>query len=55
MIIIGKECEDCKFATIDESDKGRITVYCVARDKTYYWGQCIPCEDKLRIIKEDIS
>ena len=42
MIIIGKDCEDCKYATFDNSNK----VYSGQRDKKYYYGQCIPCEEK---------
>lgn len=41
MIIIGKDCEDCKFATFDGNK-----VYCEQREKKYYYGQCIPCEEK---------
>ena len=49
MIIVGKECEECRFATIDDSDKAKIVVYCGARDKFYIWGQCIPCDDRMVI------
>lgn len=45
MIITG-ECEQCIHSTIDETDKARVKVYCNIKDKTYYWGQCIPCEYK---------
>ncbi len=31
---------------IDDEDKAKVTIYCRAKDKTYYWGQCIPCEYK---------
>lgn len=41
MIIIGKDCEDCEFATFDGNK-----VLCEVREKKYYYGQCIPCEDK---------
>lgn len=44
--IMGKYCEDCKYCTIDESNKAWIKVHCSARNKTYHYGQCIPCEDK---------
>lgn len=53
MIIVGQDCLDCQYATIDETDKARVRVHCDARDKQYYYGQCIPCEDKVKqIIKE---
>lgn len=44
--IMGKYCEDCKYCTIDESNKAWIKVHCGARNKTYHYGQCIPCDDK---------
>lgn len=47
--IMGKFCEDCKFATVLDDDKRKIIVHCGARDKNYYWGQCIPCNDKVKI------
>ena len=46
MIIVGQECEDCIYATVDDHDKSRVIVYCDAKDKKYYWGTCIPCELK---------
>ena len=46
IIIAGKDCENCVYASIDETDKSRIRVYCDARDKQYYWGQNIQCDDK---------
>lgn len=40
------ECENCIYCTLDESNKARIKVYCETRNKTYYYGQCVPCEEK---------
>lgn len=40
------ECEECIQGVIDETNKAKITVYCRAKDKTYIYGQCIPCELK---------
>ena len=45
-MIITSECEQCIHSTIYEEDKARVKVYCNVKDKTYYWGQCIPCEYK---------
>lgn len=45
-MIITSECEECNHGLIDDTDKARVTVYCKMKDKTYYWGQCIPCEYK---------
>lgn len=46
MIIVGKDCEKCMHCSIDDSIKSKILVNCAARDKSYIWGQCIPCEDR---------
>lgn len=45
-MIITSECEKCIHATIDESDKSWVKIFCAAKDKTYYWGQCVPCDYK---------
>ena len=47
-MIITSECEKCINSTIDEEDKARVMVYCKDKDKTYYWGQCIPCENQTK-------
>lgn len=45
-MIITSECEECGNSIINDSNKARITIYCKAKNKTYYWGQCIPCDYK---------
>lgn len=45
-MIITSECEECIHSTINDIDKARIKIYCNMKDKTYYWGQCVPCEYK---------
>ena len=45
MIIVGEKCQDCIYADIDDSNKAKIIVHCDFRDKKYFWGQCISCED----------
>ncbi len=50
-MIITSECEQCIHSTINETDKAKIEVYCNIKDKTYYWGQCIPCDFKEPIHK----
>lgn len=52
MIIAGQECLDCEYSTINDHDKARIKVVCAVRGKEYYYGQCIPCEDKKKVKKE---
>lgn len=43
-MIITSECEQCMNSVINDEDKAKVTIYCRAKDKTYYWGQCIPCD-----------
>lgn len=45
-MIITSECEKCIHSRLDETDKSKIRVYCGIKDKSYYYGQCIPCEYK---------
>lgn len=45
-MILTSECEHCMNSLINDEDKAKVTVYCKVKDKTYYWGQCIPCEYK---------
>ncbi len=45
-MIITSECEQCPESIINDEDKARVTVYCRAKDKMYFWGQCIPCDYK---------
>lgn len=40
------ECEKCKFCTIVEENKGRVFIQCEARNRRYFYGQRIMCEDK---------
>lgn len=42
MIIVGADCVGCKYY----KDKDNHKITCKARNKDYYYGQCIPCEDK---------
>lgn len=39
-----KDCERCKYCTLDESNKAVIKIKCSAHDKEYYYGQRIECE-----------
>lgn len=50
-MIITSECEQCSQSIINDKNKAKVTIYCKAKDKTYYWGQCIPCENKERNTK----
>ncbi len=45
-MILTSECEQCIHSIVNDSDKAKVKIYCDIKDKTYYWGQCIPCEYK---------
>ena len=54
MIICGKDCEGCAhFTSIDDSNPGRIKVYCDYSDRWRWFGQCIPCENKIKRREDD--
>ena len=48
-MITTDECEHCRYGTVIEEDKAHIKVYCVKKDRTYYYGQCVPCDDKSKV------
>jgi len=52
-IIITSECESCVYGNVDDSDKAKVMIYCKAKDKTYYYGQYIPCEIKKEKYKKE--
>ena len=45
-MILTSECEECRYGLIDDTDKAKVKVKCIHKDKEYYFGQCIPCENK---------
>ena len=54
MIICGKDCEGCAhFTSIDDSNPGRIKVYCDYSDRWRWWGQAVPCENKIKRREDD--
>lgn len=44
-MILTSECEKCIYGIVDESNKARIKVRCTNKEKEYYYGQCIPCDN----------
>lgn len=42
MIIVGDDCKGCKYFKDNNNNK----VTCEARNKTYYYGQYVPCENR---------
>lgn len=53
MVICGKDCEECKYSTFDESNKAKIMLYCSRKERWYIYGQCIQCEYKEKRIMDD--
>lgn len=54
MIIVGTDCEDCRHCiAIDDENPARIKVYCSYDDKYRWYGQCIPCENKVKVKTSD--
>lgn len=45
-MILTDECVDCEYCTVQEKSKADIFIVCSAKEKTYRYGQCIPCEQK---------
>lgn len=41
-ITVGKDCEECAYCEMGAKN----TVKCTAKNKTYYFGQYVPCEEK---------
>lgn len=54
-MIITSECESCVYGNVDDSDKAKVMIYCKAKDKTYYYGQYIPCEIKKKKYKKEVQ
>ncbi len=52
-VINTSECEKCKHGIIDEGNKAKVKVKCEVRNKTYYFGQIIPCDDKEKKLKSN--
>lgn len=46
------ECEECRYGTIREESKARIFVYCSYKEKEYWFGECIQCENKTKRLEE---
>ena len=48
-ITVGKECEGCRYYELIEESKKDIFVYCEAKEKKFYYGQRISCEEKEKL------
>ena len=47
-MIITSECENCIYGEVYCTEKKILKVHCDKRDRHYYFGQCIPCEDRVK-------
>ena len=50
-MITTDECEKCKYSQIEEINKGTIYVNCSLKEKRYFYGQCVPCNNFEKIEK----
>lgn len=46
-------CDQCKHGIIDDSNKAKVIVICRIKNKRYYYGQVIPCEDREKKEKDN--
>ena len=49
MLVAGRDCENCVHADIKESGD----VFCHYRNKKYFYGQYVPCDDQEEREDED--
>lgn len=47
-MIITSECEECIYGIVNDDSKARIKIKCLKKNKEYYYGQCIPCDFKVK-------
>lgn len=47
-MILTSECEGCGYGIINDENPAEIKVFCKDRNKEYYYGQCIPCDNKTK-------
>lgn len=50
-MIITSLCEKCRFGSVDDSDKARVKVYCNYKEREYWFGACIPCDNYTKAIE----
>lgn len=39
------KCEKCKYGKLDDKDKAKIRIICAYKNKLYYYGQRIECDN----------
>lgn len=45
-------CEFCEYGEVYDNDKSRVMVFCSKKQKMYFYGQCIPCDENPKKRKE---
>lgn len=43
--ICTSECVNCIHGTLDNSNKSKVKIICAVKEREYYYGQRINCED----------
>lgn len=51
-MICTSECANCIYGTLDASDKAKAKIICSNKEKEYYYGQIINCENFKRANEE---
>ena len=44
-VILTSQCEFCRYGSVDDSNKARVKVFCSYKEKEYFFGQCVPCDN----------
>ena len=44
-VILTNQCENCRYGTITEESKAIIKVYCSHKERQFFWGQYIQCDN----------
>lgn len=49
------ECNDCEHGSLEKISKSRILVHCSDKGKCYLYGQCVPCDNKRKVKKNETT
>lgn len=50
--ICTSECVNCIHGTLDNSNKSKVKIICAVKEREYYYGQRINCEDFIKANKK---
>lgn len=55
VITTSEDCLECVHGTVVKNSKSDIRIVCDARDKEYFYGQRLVCDDKeMKIVREEV-